>query len=137
MTGTDGGRPSICPALLYADAKAAIRQLTEAFGFTELSVYETEDGSVAHAELAYGNGVVMLGSKDRGAVFDKAMKGAGPASVYVVVDDVDAHHQQAVDHGADILVPPTDQDFGSRDYKARDLEGNVWSFGTYAPETGA
>ncbi len=52
MTGTQGVRPGICPTLLYADAKAAIRQLTEALGFTELSVYEGEDGAVLHAELA-------------------------------------------------------------------------------------
>ncbi|GAA0665442.1 VOC family protein [Streptomyces thermocarboxydovorans] len=129
-----GGRPSICPTLLYTDAKAAIRQLTEAFGFTELSVYEGEDGSVEHAELAQGNGVVMLGTKGRGGAFDTAMKDAGPAGIYVVVDDVDGHHQRAVEHGAEILMPPTDQAYGSRDYMARDLEGNIWSFGTYAPE---
>ncbi|SMF81947.1 VOC family protein [Streptomyces sp. Amel2xC10] len=134
MTGTQGARPGICPTLLYADAKAAIRQLTEAFGFTELSVYEGEDGAVLHAELAQGNGVVMLGSKGRGGVFDAAMKDAGPAGVYVVVDDVDAHHRRAVEQGAEILMPPTDQDYGSRDYMARDAEGNIWSFGTYAPD---
>jgi uncharacterized glyoxalase superfamily protein PhnB len=136
MTGTGGGRPSICPTLLYADAKAAIRQLTEAFGFTELAVYESEDGAVEHAELAYGNGVVMLGSKGRGGVFATVMKDAGPAGLYVVVDDVDAHHRRAADHGAEILTPPTDQDYGARDYLARDVEGNVWSFGSYAPEAG-
>ncbi|MDV7223760.1 VOC family protein [Streptomyces prunicolor] len=138
MAGEDSGRPgispSICPSLLYADAKAAIRQLTEAFGFTELAVYEGEDGSVMHAELVQGNGAVMLGSKGRGGRFDEAMKSAGPAGVYIVVDDVDAHHRRAVEHGAEILMPPTDQDYGSRDYMARDAEGNIWSFGTYAPE---
>ncbi|MFE0806737.1 VOC family protein [Streptomyces sp. NPDC058848] len=134
MAGMDGGRPSVCPTLLYADAKAAVRQLTQAFGFTELAVYEGEDGSVAHAELAQGNGAVMLGSKGTGSRFDEAMKNAGTAGVYVVVDDVDAHHRRAVEHGAEILMPPTDQDYGSRDYMARDLEGNIWSFGTYAPE---
>ncbi|MFF7974815.1 VOC family protein [Streptomyces sp. NPDC007905] len=136
MAGT-GGRPSIYPTLLYADAKAAIKQLTEAFGFTELSVYETEDGTVMHAELVQGRGAVMVGSKGRGGLFDLAMKGAGPAGVYVVVDDVDSHHQRAAEHGAEILMPPTDQDYGSRDYMARDAEGNIWSFGTYAPEIGA
>ncbi|MEV0475839.1 VOC family protein [Streptomyces prunicolor] len=138
MAGEDSGRPgispSIYPSLLYADAKAAIRQLTEAFGFTELAVYEGEDGSVMHAELVQGNGAVMLGSKGRGGRFDEAMKSAGPAGVYIVVDDVDAHHRRAVEHGAEILMPPTDQDYGSRDYMARDAEGNIWSFGTYAPE---
>ncbi|CAL9417079.1 putative protein [Streptomyces sp. enrichment culture] len=136
MAGTGNGRPSVFPTLLYADAKAAIRQLTEAFGFTELSVYEGEGGAVMHAELVQGNGAVMLGSKGRGGVFDTAMKGAGPAGVYIVVDDVDAHHRRAVERGAEILMPPTDQDHGSRDYTARDLEGNVWSFGTYAPGAG-
>lgn len=134
MAGTDGRRPSIYPTLLYADAKAAIKQLTEAFGFTELSVYEGEDGSVLHAELVQGNGAVILGSKGRGGRFDEAMKGSGPCGVYIVVDDVDAHHQRAAEHGADILMPPTDQEHGSRDYMARDAEGNIWSFGTYAPE---
>ncbi|MGW1723980.1 VOC family protein [Streptomyces sp. NPDC002306] len=134
MADTSGGRPSIYPTVLYADAMAAIRQLTEAFGFMELSVYEGEDGSVMHAELVQGNGAVMVGSKGRGGVFDTAMEGAGPVGVYVVVDDVDAHHQRAVEHGAEILTPPTDQDYGSRDYLARDVEGNLWSFGTYAPE---
>ncbi|MEF9902973.1 VOC family protein [Streptomyces sp. P9-A2] len=137
MAGTGGGRPSIFPTLLYADAKAAIRQLTEAFGFTELSVYEDGGGGVAHAELVQGNGAVMLGSKGTGSAFDKAMEGSGPVGVYIAVDDVDAHHRRAVEQGAEILLPPTDQDYGSRDYMARDIEGNVWSFGTYAPETGA
>ncbi|MEV6649526.1 VOC family protein [Streptomyces sp. NPDC051219] len=127
------GTPSICPTLVYADAKTAIRLLTEGFGFTEVAVYEGEDGSVLHAELAYGNGMVMLGSEGKGGVFDKAMADAGSAGVYVVVEDVDAHHKRAVEHGVEILMEPTDQDYGSRDYMARDAEGNVWSFGTYAP----
>ncbi|MFD5420803.1 VOC family protein [Streptomyces sp. NPDC127069] len=128
------GVPSICPTLLYRDAKGAIKLLTEAFGFSQVAVYEGEDGSVMHAELAYGNGVVMLGSQGRGGTFDKLMEGAGPAGVYVVVDDVDAHHQRAVDHGVEIVAPPADQDYGSRDYMARDAEGNIWSFGTYTPQ---
>lgn len=137
MAGGGESRPSVFPTLLYADAKAAIRQLTEALGFTARMVHEGEDGTVLHAELAQGNGVVMLGSKGRGGVFDSAMKDAGPVGVYVVVADVDAHHGRAVEHGTEILMPPTDQDYGSRDYMARDAEGNIWSFGTYAPETGA
>ncbi|WP_030203208.1 VOC family protein [Streptomyces sp. NRRL S-87] len=127
------GSPTVCPTLLYTDAKAALRLLTEAFGFTRVAVYESDDGTVMHAELAYGTGVVMLGSKGRGGVFDTAMGDAGPAGVYVVVEDVDAHHKRAVEHGVEILMEPTDQDYGSRDYTARDGEGNIWSFGTYAP----
>ncbi|MCP9993150.1 VOC family protein [Streptomyces albogriseolus] len=64
-------------------------------------------------------------------------EGCGAAGVYVVVDDVDAHHRRAVEQGVEVLMPPTDQDYGSRDYMVRDVEGNVWTFGTYAPEVGA
>ncbi|MFJ8834518.1 VOC family protein [Streptomyces sp. NPDC102424] len=132
MPGTNGV-PTIFPTLLYDDAKAAIGVLTQALGFTEEAVYEGEDGSVLHAELSCGNGRVMLGSKGGEGLFAKAMAGAGPAGVYVVVDDVDAHHARAVEHGVEILMPPTDLSYGSRDYMARDPEDNVWSFGTYAP----
>ncbi|MER7171203.1 VOC family protein [Streptomyces mesophilus] len=128
--------PTIVPTLLYADAKAAVRQLTEAFGFAEAALYEGEGGVVEHCELTYGNGVVMLGSKGRGGVFAKAMEQAGPAGVFIHVDDVDTHHKRSVEHGVEILMPPTDQDYGSRDYMARDLEGNIWSFGNYSPQAG-
>ncbi|MFI1660650.1 VOC family protein [Streptomyces sp. NPDC020472] len=127
------GTPDICPALRYEDAKAAIKQLTEGFGFTEHAVYEGEDGRVMHAELSCGNGMVMLGSKGSGTGFDKLMGDGGPTAVYVRVDDVDEHHARAVAQGVEIVLPPTDQEYGARDYTARDAEGNVWSFGTYAP----
>ncbi|MER5969951.1 VOC family protein [Streptomyces sp. NPDC002055] len=129
----ESNRPTIHPTLLYADAQAAIKLLTEAFGFTADAVYTGEGDVVTHAELSCGNGVVMLGSKGRAGVFAEAMRDAGPAGIYVVVEDIDAHYERAAAHGAEILMPPTDQDYGSRDYMARDAEGNVWSFGTYAP----
>ncbi|MEU8518357.1 VOC family protein [Streptomyces sp. NBC_01216] len=128
-----GEAPDICPTLMYDDAKAAVTLLTEAFGFTEKSVFEGEDGKVVHAELSHGNGLVMLGSKGTGTEFDRLMADGGPVGVYVRVADVDAHHARAVEHGAEIVMPPTDQDYGARDYMARDSEGNIWSFGTYAP----
>jgi uncharacterized glyoxalase superfamily protein PhnB len=138
MADTPGtGRATICPTLLYADAQAAVRMLTEAFGFTADAVYTGEGNRIVHAELSYGTGVVMLGSKGREGMFSEAMRDAGPAGVYVVVEDADEHHRRAAAHGVEILMPPTDQDYGSRDYMARDTEGNVWSFGTYAPSGSA
>ncbi|MGX2997960.1 VOC family protein [Streptomyces sp. JNUCC 64] len=136
MARTDDGSPTVYPTLLYGDARAAITLLTEAFGFTAVHVYEDGEGLVTHAELALGNGAVMLGSRGRGGRFDEVMAGGGPSGTYVVVEDVDAHHRRAVEHGVRVLVPPTDQDYGSRDYLALDHEGNVWSFGTYSPDLG-
>ncbi|MFH8886499.1 VOC family protein [Streptomyces californicus] len=133
MAGAENPVPTVCPTLLYEDARAAIRTLTEGLGFTEEAVHTGEDGSVLHAELSQGNGRVMLGSKGREGVFARAMAGAGPAGVYVAVDEVDEHCARARAFGMEILMDPTDQDYGSREYMARDAEGNVWSFGTYAP----
>ena len=42
-------------------------------------------------------------------------------------------HERALAAGAEILMAPTDQEYGSRDFVAKDHEGNVWCFGTYQP----
>ncbi|MFF3945607.1 VOC family protein [Streptomyces sp. NPDC001902] len=128
-----GTAPTVYPTLRYKDAKAAIAFLKEAFGFTEVAVHQGEDGVVEHAELAYGNGVVMLGNERSGTAFSRIAADLGAVSVYVVVEDTDAHHERAVAAGAEVVLPLTDQDYGSRDYTARDPEGNLWSFGTYVP----
>jgi uncharacterized glyoxalase superfamily protein PhnB len=120
------------PVLIYDDADKAIQFLTEAFGFTDAGIYRTPEGRIAHAELAYGGGVIGLSDRVEGSVFD-----LGPCAVYVVVDDPDAHHARAVAAGAEVVYPLTDQDYGSRDYAVRDPEGFVWCFGTYAPGTHA
>ncbi len=122
--------PTLYPTLRYADAPAAIDFLENAFGFRRLNVYEDPAGKVAHAELAFGPSILMLGS-DR----DDALRGrkAGEGWMYVAVDDADAACERARAGGADIVAEPYDTDYGSRDFTARDPEGNVWSFGTYRP----
>lgn len=121
---------SIYPTLRYDDAKAAIRFLVDAFGFTEKSVMENDDGTIAHAELAWpGGGLVMVGQRRaEPSPFD-----TGRTVTYLALDDPDAHHARAVKAGAEIVQELTDQDYGSREYAARDPEGNIWSFGTYRP----
>jgi uncharacterized glyoxalase superfamily protein PhnB len=121
---------SVYPTLRYTDAPAAIDFLVRAFGLTHGTRIDNPDGSVAHAELTWGQGVVMLGSRrDEQGIFDP-----GRAVLYLSVDDPDAHHAHAVAAGAEIVMPLTNQDYGSREYAARDPEGNIWSFGTYRPE---
>ena len=129
----------VIPCLRYADPKAAIRFLTEAFGFVEKLVVPGPDGGVIHAELIHGEGetrgMVMLGGADR-AFFDMRLPGqAGGVTdcIYVVVKDVDAHCAAARAAGAEILEGPLDRDYGSREYVARDPGGYLWDFGTYDP----
>ena len=118
----------VIPTFHYDDAHAAIEFLTKAFGFEKRAVYEDDAGNVVHAELRAQNGWIMLGSRRTDSPYD-----TGRASVYVVVEDVDGHCARAKAAGADVFREPEDQDYGGRDYSCRDPEGNVWSFGTYAP----
>jgi uncharacterized glyoxalase superfamily protein PhnB len=119
---------TIIPALRYPDARAAIDFLVAAFGFTEHAVHG-DDGIIAHAELRLGDAWLMLGDTRAGS----ADFPHGPTTIYVVVDDPDAHHDRAVAAGAEIVRELVDQDYGSREYAAKDPAGNVWSFGTYLP----
>ncbi len=124
--------PTVYPALRYRDAPKAIRWLGEAFGLTEHLVVPGEEGKVAHAELRSGLGLVMLGSTTDGSD-GRLAEPQGPAGVYVVVEDVETHYRRAQEAGAEIVLPLTGTDYGSREYTAKDLEGNLWSFGTYQP----
>ncbi|HWH11546.1 MAG TPA: VOC family protein [Solirubrobacteraceae bacterium] len=132
---TDDGRPNIFPALRYRDADAALAWLQEAFGFSEQAVHRDADGTPAHVELRLGAGLVMFGQyRDDGWLGGSAPDSlASTLSVYVVVEDPDAHHARAVAAGATIVRELTDESYGSREYSARDPEGNLWSFGTYDP----
>jgi uncharacterized glyoxalase superfamily protein PhnB len=122
---------SIYPVLKYEDARAAIEFLERAFGFERHAVYDGQHGGVGHAELLLGDEYVMLGSTSEGE--ERFNQGAGRTSLYVVVDDPDALHDRAKEAGATIERELTDQDYGSREFTARDPEGNLWSFGTYRP----
>jgi len=129
---SDSDLQHVFPGLRYTDAPAAIEWLGEAFGFEPRQVVDGPDGTIAHAELQLGPGMIMLGSdKDDGV--DPFGSRAGTGWVYVVIEDPDSHYERAKAAGAEILMELTDTDYGSRDYSARDPEGNVWSFGTYLP----
>ncbi len=129
---------TVVPSLRYRDAPAAIEWLCEAFGFEKRLVVPGEDGTIAHAQLAFGNGMIMLGSAsddEFGRLQRPLDTPDSPVSMsaYAIVDDVDAHHARAVGAGARVVMPPEDQDYGGRLYACRDPEGNLWNFGSYDP----
>ncbi len=112
----------------YHDGRAAIEWLERAFGFECQVVHDGPDGNVGHAEMRYGDGLMMLGTW-RG---EDDYRRPGEGWAYVAVEDLDAHHRRASEAGAEIVQAPQSLDYGSF-YGARDLDGNLWSFGTYAP----
>jgi uncharacterized glyoxalase superfamily protein PhnB len=119
----------IQPVLHYRDPEKAIAFLIEAFGFREHALHRGDDGNVVYAEVALGNCFTGIG---RTSTSDETFN-LGPTGIYVALDDPDAHHARAAAAGAEIVSELTDQDYGSREYVARDPEGNVWCFGTYRP----
>ena len=129
---------TIIPTLRYHDAPAAIDWLCRAFGFEQHLIAREENGTVVHAQLTFGNGMIMLGSA-RDDEFGKLQKtpaqvgGVGTQSPYIIVVDADTHHARAVAAGATIVYALKDEDYGGRGYSCRDPEGHLWNFGTYDP----
>jgi len=134
----------IVPMLAYEDAAAAIDWLTDAFGFREREGqrYTDDRGVVTHAELERDGAIVMLATPNEDYQGPRRHRETCEASrrwqdnpwvvdgLYVEVDDVDAHHAQAVAAGATVIRPLEDADFaGIRRYTAEDPEGHRWMFG--------
>lgn len=122
---------SIHTTLRYDEPRAAIDFLVTALGFRELAAHKDGNGTIVHAELAWEDrgerGVLALGAR-AGAddPFD-----TGRAVTYLTCDDPDGLYERAVAAGATVIMGPTDQDYGSREFAVADREGNVWSLGTY------
>jgi uncharacterized glyoxalase superfamily protein PhnB len=132
-------RATVIPALRYRDAAAAVEWLCKAFGFEKHLVVPSDDGNVVHAQLVFGNGMVMLGAGQQHGPFDEAVKppadagGVASQGPYIVVADADAHYERAVAAGAELVLELENADYGGRGYTCRDPEGHVWSFGTFDP----
>jgi uncharacterized glyoxalase superfamily protein PhnB len=132
-----GNGAVIIPTMRYRDAPTAIEWLCKAFGFEKHLVVPGPDGTIAHAQLTFGNSMIMLGSA-RDDEFGQLVKlpadvGGTTQSPYIIVEDADAHHARASAAGAEIVMPVEDQDHGGRLYSCRDPEGQLWNFGTYDP----
>ena len=130
---------TVVPCMRYRDAPAAIEWLCDTFGFEPQLVVPNEDGTIAHAQLSFGNSMIMLGS-----VFDtefgRLMKQPAEIdhfvtqSTYLVVNNADLVYGRALEAGAKILLDIKDEDYDGRGFTCRDPEGHVWSIGTYDPQ---
>jgi uncharacterized glyoxalase superfamily protein PhnB len=137
MTNQPSGS-TIIPCLRYRDARAAIEWLCKAFGFTKQAVYENEQGGVEHAQLTYGNGMVMLGEVRDNAfgqhiVQPDQIGGRETQCACVTVTNCKSHYQQAKAAGAVIVDDYAEKDYGGAGYSCHDPEGHLWYFGSYDP----
>jgi uncharacterized glyoxalase superfamily protein PhnB len=137
--GPKATKVNVISCMTYSDPNAAMAWLESAFGFVPHAAYRDDSGAVVHAELVFGNGMIMIGPGDKGEFGKRFMAlpsdcgGRCTQAICVIVDDVDAHHARAAAAGAEIVMKPEDQSYGGRNYAARDPDGHVWSFGNYDP----
>ena len=135
-------RATVIPCMSYRDAAAAIDWLCDTFGFEKQAVYPADDGTIMHAQLTFGNGMIMCGTKKGDTPFGRLIKqpdeigGAETQGCYLMVSDADAYYARAKASGAEIILEIQDDDFGGRSYACRDPEGHIWNFGTYDPWQG-
>jgi uncharacterized glyoxalase superfamily protein PhnB len=131
-------KATVIPCLAYRDAPAAIEWLCRVFGFEKRQVVPGDGGTILHAELSFGNGMIMVGSVTD-TVFGRLMKqpdeigGAETQSSYVIVSDADEVYARAKAANAAIVIDIKDESYGGRGFTCRDLEGRLWTFGTYDP----
>ncbi len=130
---------SVIPCLRYRDAPRAIEWLCSVFGFERHLVVEGENGAIAHAQLNSGSGMIMLGSVSNEGAYGKLLAqpedigGAQTQTTYLVVADADAVYGRVLKAGAAIVIDIVDEEYGGRGFTCRDLEGHIWSIGTYDP----
>ncbi|NDV86452.1 glyoxalase [Aurantimonas aggregata] len=128
---------TIIPTLRYRNARAMIAWLCDTFGFERHAVHEGDDGTIVHAELVRGHGMIMLGDArdDAFGALQAPPTGKGPVSQspYLVVEDIEHLYEAAQAAGATIVMDLRDQSYGSREFSCQDPEGQLWNFGTYNP----
>ena len=129
---------TVIPTMRYRDTGQMIDWLCAAFGFERRMVIDDGSGGIAHAELTFGDGMIMLGSA-RDDDFGKlqstpAVLGGTTQSPYIVVADADAAYARAKAAGAEMIGDIRQQSYG-RDFSCRDPEGHLWNLGDYNPWT--
>jgi uncharacterized glyoxalase superfamily protein PhnB len=113
---------AVCPALVYPDVREAVDWLRDAFGFVE----RVWIGENHRAQLSLGDGALFVADVRGNRRAPRA--GESTCSVFVRVEDIDAHCERARAHGAKIAMEPTDFPYGERQYHAEDPAGHQWTF---------
>jgi uncharacterized glyoxalase superfamily protein PhnB len=129
---------SVIPGMRYRKAPEAIEWLCAALGFEKNAVHANPDGTIAHAQLTFGNGMIMLGSVVE-SDYGKLMKQpdeigmANTQSTNLISADPDAIYARARAAGAQIIIDIADMGYGGRAFTCRDPEGHLWNVGSYDP----
>ena len=135
MNDNSATRSTVILGQAYRNAPAAIEWLCNVLGFAKHAVYPGPDGTIMHAELTLGSGMVMLGSVRANPLVKQPdeIGGAETRSAYLIVANADEVYVRAKSAAAEILQEIKDESYGGRGFTCRDPEGHIWSVGTYEP----
>ena len=123
------------PMLAVRDIRGVVGFCTEGLGFKLRGMMEGPDGSVTHAELKLRDAVLMLSPEEPSHnSFSAQTIGNTPATLYIMVENVDDVHQRAVAAGGKTLMPVSDMFWGDRCCMVADPEGNKWMVATHQRE---
>ena len=115
---------SITPYLYYQDVAGALKFFAKAFGFRKYGVQmRRTNAKINHAAMKLGGDLIMMGYPGPKYKNPKSL-GEATQSLYINVDDVDAHLQRARRAGTTILDEPKDTFYSHRRYGAEDTEGH-------------
>ena len=123
--------PNVVPALFYKNPKAALDFLQKAFGFELEMLIEDEQGKLAHSQLRFRDGLIMVGTEwSEKHQSPASLNGRNSQTTHLYLEGISAddHCARAEAAGADILARPADQFYGDRTYRACDPEGHIWTF---------
>jgi PhnB protein len=126
------GYNSITPYLVIKGAAAAIDFYKQAFGAVEIMRMPQPDGRVGHAELKFGNSIVMMADEypEMQVVGPKTL-GNTSVGLLLYLDDVDKAVERAVSLGATIKKPIADQFYGDRTATIEDPFGHKWTLAVH------
>ncbi len=120
-------QPRLSPVLYYEEAET-LEWLEDAFGLELRVSIPDAEGRVVHGELYLDDARIIVGQPVAARSWATPQRaGVNTQSVFVLVDDVDRHFENAQAKGAEILLPPENM-HGDRRYLAADPEGHHWWF---------
>ena len=129
------GYHSVTPYLFIKGAGRAIEFYKKAFGAKERLRLEMPGGGVAHAELEFGNSVVMMGDECPSMEAKSPQSiGGSPVMIHIYVEDVDAVFKRAIAEGAKVLQPVDDKFYGDRSGSVTDPFGHLWGIATHTED---
>jgi PhnB protein len=118
---------TLTPYLAVHDAEAAIDFYKRAFGAEEVGERYPWEGKIGHAELRVAGAPVSLADEFAEYNVSPRTLGGSPVALNLHVEDVDRWTERALAAGAELVSPPTDNDYG-RVSKITDPFGHVWMF---------